>query len=59
VLLSIKSAQSLISTLPESEFIDRNLPGYKLASKIVNYAGLEQRWLVVQSQQRKERIRAA
>ena len=47
VPLSVKSAQSLISTLPEPEFVDSNLPGYKLASKTVNYAGIEQRWLVV------------
>jgi hypothetical protein len=54
--LSVESAQSLISTLPEPEFVDSNLPGYKLASKILNYAGIEQRWLVVQSQEMK-RIR--
>jgi transposase len=54
VPLSIKSAQSLISTLPETEFADSNLPAYKLASKTVNYPGIEQRWLVVQSQERRE-----
>jgi hypothetical protein len=30
------------------------LPGYKLAPKTVNYAGIEQRWLVVQSQETRE-----
>nr|WP_228371319.1 IS1634 family transposase [Trichormus azollae] len=54
VPLSVKSAQSLISTLPEPEFVDSNLPGYKLASKTVNYAGIEQRCLVVDSQERRE-----
>ena len=54
VPLSIKAAQSLISTIPESEFIDSTIPGYKLASKTENYAGIEQRWLVVQSQERRE-----
>jgi len=54
VPLSIKAAKTLISTLAESEFIDSTIPGYKLASKIQNYAGIEQRWLVVQSQERKE-----
>nr|WP_228371372.1 hypothetical protein [Trichormus azollae] len=54
VPLSVKSAQSLISTLPEPEFVDSNLPGYKLASKTVNYPGIEQRWLVLQSQERRE-----
>jgi transposase len=54
VPLSIKAAKSLISTIPESEFIDSTIPGYKLASKTENYAGIEQRWLVVQSQERRE-----
>jgi transposase len=54
VPLSIKAAQALISTLPESEFIASNLQGYRFASKTVNYAGIEQRWLIVQSQDRKE-----
>jgi transposase len=54
VPLSVKSAQSLISTLPEADFVGSNLPGYKLASKTVNYPGIEQRWLVVQSQERRE-----
>ena len=54
VPLSIKSAQSLISTLLESEFRESNLSGYKFASKTVTYAEIEQTWLVVQSQDRKE-----
>ena len=54
VPLSIKLAQSIISTLPEPKFIDSQLPGYKFTSKTVNYAGIEQRWLVVQSQDRRE-----
>jgi hypothetical protein len=49
VPLSVKSAQWWISIFPEPEFVDSNLPGYKLASKTVNYPGIEQRWLVVQS----------
>ena len=54
VPVSIKTAKSLISTIPESEFIDSTIPGYKLVSKTENYAGIEQRWLVVQSQERRE-----
>lgn len=54
VPLSIRVAKSLISTIPESEFIDSTIPGYKLVSKTENYAGIEQRWLVVQSQERRE-----
>ncbi|MEE6160170.1 IS1634 family transposase [Cylindrospermopsis raciborskii G7] len=54
VPVSIKTAKSLILTIPESEFIDSKIPGYKLASKIESYAGIEQRWLVVQSQERRK-----
>ena len=54
VPLSVRSAQWLIWILPETEFVNSNLPGYKLASKTVNYPGIEQRWLVVQSQERRE-----
>jgi transposase len=54
VPLRVESARSLISTLPEPGFVDSNLPAYKLASKTVNYPGIEQRWLVVQSQERRE-----
>ncbi|MEH1910130.1 MAG: IS1634 family transposase [Nostoc sp.] len=41
VPLSIKSAQSLISTLPESDFIDSNVQGYRFVEKTVTYAGIE------------------
>jgi hypothetical protein len=54
VPLKIKSAQTLISTLPESELNASSLKGYKWAEKRVNYAGIEQRWLVVESAARKE-----
>ena len=43
VPLSIKSAQSLISTLPESELVDSNLQGYRFVEKTVTYAGCKQR----------------
>ena len=54
VPLSIKSAQTLISTLPESEFIASSLAGYKFRETTITYAGIEQRWLVVESAARKE-----
>lgn len=54
VPLSIKTAQSLISSLPESELVASQLKGYKFTEKTVNYAGIEQRWLVVQSEERKK-----
>lgn len=54
VPLSIKSAQALISTLPESEFVASSLTGYKFRETTATYAGVEQRWLVVQSEARRE-----
>ncbi|MFB2838342.1 IS1634 family transposase [Floridanema evergladense] len=54
VPLSIKSAQSLVSTLPESEFVPSTLTGYKFRETTATYAGVEQRWLVVQSEARRE-----
>ncbi|MBD2565940.1 MULTISPECIES: IS1634 family transposase [Nostoc] len=53
VPLTIKLAQSLISTLPKSEFTPSKLSGYKFVEKTVTYAGCEQRWLVVQSEERR------
>ncbi len=54
VPLTIKSAQSLVSTLPESELRASKLEGYSFVEKTVTYAGVVQRWLVVQSQARRE-----
>ena len=49
VPLSIKEAKLLTSSLPESEFIKSELKQYSYVSKKITYAGIEQRWLVVQS----------
>lgn len=54
VPLSIKTAQSLILTLPESELSASQLKGYKFSEQAVNHAGIKQRWLVVQSEERKK-----
>lgn len=54
VPLRIKSAQTLISTLPESELTASKISGYRWVERIVTYAGIEQRWLVVESADRKE-----
>ena len=54
VPLSIKEAKLLTSSLPESEFIKSNLWGYSYIAKKITYAGIEQRWLVVQSQERRK-----
>ena len=54
VPLSLKSAQSLVSTLPESKFTESELKGYSFVAQESDYGGIEQRWLVVQSQERRE-----
>ena len=54
VPLSIKEAKLLTSSLPESEFIKSELKQYSYVSKKITYAGIEQRWLVVQSQERRK-----
>ncbi|MEM6752086.1 MAG: IS1634 family transposase [Cyanobacteria bacterium P01_C01_bin.38] len=54
VPLSIKEAKILTSSLPESEFIKSDLWGYSYVAKKITYAGIEQRWLVVQSQERRK-----
>lgn len=54
VPLTIKAAQLLVSSLDESEFIASKSSGYSFVEKTVTYAGIEQRWLVVQSKARRE-----
>ncbi|MEC4888364.1 MAG: IS1634 family transposase, partial [Scytonema sp. PMC 1070.18] len=55
VPMTINEAKLLVSSLLESELkkSPKN-PGYLYVEKNVNYAGIEQRWLVVQSQVRRE-----
>jgi transposase len=54
VPLSIKAAQLLVLELPESEFIESELLGYSLKENRITYGDIEQRWLVVQSQDRRK-----
>ncbi len=54
VPLTIKLAKTLVSTLAESEFIQSGIDGYSYVEKSVTYAGVQQRWLVVQSKDRRK-----
>ena len=54
VPLTIGIAKELVSTLLTFDFINSSLPGYYYCSKTVNYGGIEQRWLVVESSERKK-----
>lgn len=54
VPLTIKEAKLLVTTLAESEFIESEIDGYSYVEKKVSYAGIEQRWLVVESHLRRK-----
>ena len=54
VPLTIKLAKSLVISLAESEFVKSEKSGYSYAQRKITYGDIEQRWLVVQSQDRKK-----
>ncbi len=55
VPLSIKAAQHLVTEISEKELVKSSEnPGYAFAIKTSNYGGIAQRWLVVESEKRKE-----
>ncbi len=54
VPLSIKQAKHLVQTLSNDEFFQSQIPGYTIAELTSNYGEIEQRWLVVESQARRQ-----
>ncbi|MGL5061496.1 MAG: IS1634 family transposase [Microcoleus sp.] len=54
VPLSIKQAQQLVSQLNESEFTPSSVKGYSWSEHKSSYGGIKQRWLVVESNLRRE-----
>lgn len=55
VPLSIKAAQHLVTETTEKELVKSSEnPGYSFVIKTSNYGGIAQRWLVVESEKRKE-----
>jgi hypothetical protein len=54
VPLGVKQAKNLISQLTEAEFVDSKIPGYRWSKQHSDYAGIPQRWLVVESAQRRQ-----
>ncbi len=52
--LSIKDALNLVSELGESDFTPSSLEGYLWCEVKNNYAEIEQRWLVIESEKRKK-----
>ncbi len=54
VPLSIKAAQFYVRETPSSDFIETDREGYKAVEKESNYAGIKQKWLIIESATRKE-----
>ena len=52
--MSIKAAQLYVKEIPDYEFLDTDLQGYKAVEKESNYAGVNQKWIIVLSASRKE-----
>jgi transposase len=54
VPLSLKQAQQLASQLESTEFSDSSASGYHWSEHRINYGGVAQRWLVVESEPRRK-----
>lgn len=54
VPLSIKSAQNAICNIEDSDWEDSQIKGYKIATRTSEYANIKQRWLVRESEIRKQ-----
>lgn len=48
------ATQLLVSQLTEKDFVESAATGYYVAERTSNYGGIEQRWLVVESEVRRE-----
>jgi transposase len=53
VPLTLNAASELVTALAESAFSASELDGYRMATVCCNYGGVQQRWFVVESQERK------
>jgi transposase len=54
VPVTLTAAKQLLLEIDASAFVPSSLPGYKIAACGNSYAGIQQRWLVVESQARLE-----
>ncbi|MEG4898471.1 IS1634 family transposase, partial [Microcoleus sp. F10-B4] len=54
VPLSIKSAQNKICNIEDSDWEDSQIKGYKIAARTSEYGNIKQRWLVIESEIRKQ-----
>ncbi|AUB34226.1 Transposase (plasmid) [Nostoc flagelliforme CCNUN1] len=51
---TLTAAKMLSENIPEQAFNDSAMPGYEIAAICSEYGGIRQRWLVVESQARKD-----
>lgn len=49
VPLTLKDAKSVLDSVPGDAFVDSSLPGYRIAEHNSDYAGVAQRWLIIES----------
>ena len=54
VPLSIKAAQFYVRETPSSDFTKTDREGYKAVEKESNYGGIKQKWIIIESETRKE-----
>jgi transposase len=54
VPVTIAQAKAVLLEIEASEWMTSSLKGYRIASRRSHYGGVEQRWLIVESQQRKQ-----
>ena len=54
VPLSIKAAQFHVRETPSSDFSKTDREGYKAVEKESNYGGIKQKWIIIESESRKE-----
>ncbi|MBE9048744.1 IS1634 family transposase [Pleurocapsales cyanobacterium LEGE 10410] len=54
VPLSIKAAQFYVRETSDSEFIKTDREGYKAVEKESNYAGIKQKWIIIESKVRRK-----
>lgn len=54
VPLTLNAASELVNQLPESALAPTQLKGYRIATVCCDYGGVQQRWFVVESQERKQ-----
>ncbi|MEO1148982.1 MAG: IS1634 family transposase, partial [Cyanobacteria bacterium J06638_22] len=54
VPLTLKSASQLVDELDEDAFVSSALEGYSFVERELDYGGINQRWIVVCSEQRRQ-----